>query len=146
MNHADLDSVMRLADSLQQAPHWPRSAYLAALDPAGIPTRIALLAEDPETATVLGFAVASLLPPQAELESIAVAAESQRRGVARKIFMAMTQELRTAQAAELLLEVRASNSPAIAFYKAQGFVETGRRPRYYTDPVEVAVLLRLVLA
>ena len=90
--------------------------------------------------------MASLLSPQAELETIAVAAEDQRRGVARRIFAAMVQELRTAQVTEVLLEVRASNSPALAFYRAQGFVETGQRPRYYGDPIEDAVLLELRLA
>jgi len=39
--------------------------------------------------------------------------------------------------------VRASNGAAIGFYRAQGFAETGRRPRYYADPEEDAILLRL---
>jgi ribosomal-protein-alanine N-acetyltransferase len=143
---ADLDPVIELALSLPQAPHWPRSAYLAALDPDAAPPRIALVAEDLETGAVQGLAVASLLPPQAELETIAVAAENQRRGVARRIFIAMVDELRKALVTEVLLEVRASNSPAIAFYRAQGFAMTGRRPGYYADPIEDAVLLELHLA
>jgi ribosomal-protein-alanine N-acetyltransferase len=44
------------------------------------------------------------------------------------------------------LEVRPSNHAALAFYRAQGFAVTGRRPRYYADPVEDAVLLALNLA
>jgi len=143
---ADLDPVVRLAASLDQAPHWPRSAYLAALLPNAAPPRIALVADAPETAAIQGFAVASLLPPQGELESIAVAINSQRQGLARQIFSALAHELKTAQIAELLLEVRASNVTALAFYHAVGFVETGRRPRYYTDPVEDALLLKLCLA
>ena len=146
MARADVDWVIELALSLPQAPHWPRSAYLAALDPEAAPPRIALLAEDAETGAVQGFAVARLLPPQAELETIAVAAENQRRGVARRIFIAMVDELRKALVTEVLLEVRASNSPALAFYRAQGFAITGRRPRYYADPIEDAVLLDLRLA
>jgi ribosomal-protein-alanine N-acetyltransferase len=143
---ADLDPVIRLADSLEQAPHWTRSAYLAALNSEAAPPRIALVADAPETTTIHGFAVASLMPPQAELESIAVASEGQRQGIARQIFSALAQELETAQIAELLLEVRASNYPALAFYRAVGFIETGRRPRYYADPIEDAVLMKLHLA
>ena len=143
---ADLDPVIELALSLKAAPHWPRSAYLAALDPGAAPPRIALVAEDEESGGVQGFAVASLLPPQAELESIVVASNGQRQGIARQIFAALTVELRTAQIAELLLEVRASNHAALAFYRAVGFIETGRRPRYYADPMEDAVLLKLHLA
>jgi ribosomal-protein-alanine N-acetyltransferase len=146
MAPADLDRVIELALSLPQAPQWPRSAYLAALDPEAAPPRIALVAEDEETGAVQGFAVASLLPPQAELETIAVTPENQRRGVASRIFIAMADELRKALVTEVLLEVRASNSPALAFYRAQGFAITGRRPRYYADPIEDAVLLELRLA
>ena len=81
MSAADLERVMEIAESLRDAPRWPVSAYWAALDPLNTPRRIALVAEEPETDAVAGFAVASLLAPQAELESIAVAAEWQRRGV-----------------------------------------------------------------
>jgi len=79
------------------------------------------------------------------LESIVVASNIQRQGIARQIFSALAQELKIAQIAELLLEVRASNDAALAFYRDAGFVETGRRPRYYADPVEDAVLLKLSL-
>ena len=142
----DVNRVIEIALSLAQAPHWPRAAYLAALDPDAAPLRIALVAEDMETGAVQGFAVASLLAPQAELESIAVAAEGQRRGISRRILIAMIGELRTALVTDVQLEVRASNSPALAFYRAQGFAVSGRRPRYYADPIEDAVLLDLRLA
>ena len=146
MTEADLDRVIEIEQSLTEAPHWPRSAYLAAMNPEATPHRIALVAEMPDSRVLAGFAMASLLPPQAELESIVVASNGQRQGIARQIFAALTVELRTAQIAELLLEVRASNHAALAFYRAVGFIETGRRPRYYADPMEDAVLLKLHLA
>jgi ribosomal-protein-alanine N-acetyltransferase len=143
---ADLDVVIQLAESLEQAPRWPRSAYVDALNPEAAPPRVALVAEAQQNAAILGFAVASLMPPEAELESIAVAFEGQRQGIARQIFSALVQELRTARIAELLLEVRASNHAALAFYQAVGFLQTGRRPRYYANPIEDAVLLQLRMA
>ena len=146
MTLADLDQVIEIAQSLNDAPHWPHSAYLAALDREAVPRRVALMAEEPETSAIVGFAVASLLPPQAELETIAVATEHQRRGIARRLFTAMVEDLKTAQVNEVLLEVRASNAPALALYRALGFIEAGRRPRYYADPIEDAVLLELRLA
>jgi len=146
MGPRDVDRVIEIARSLEQAPHWQRSAYLAALDPEAAPLRIALVAQDMETGAVQGFAVARLLAPQAELESIAVAAEGQRRGVARRIFMAMAEELRMALVTDVQVEVRASNSPALAFYRTLGFAMTGRRPGYYADPLEDAILMELRLA
>ena len=145
MARVDLDRVIEIAQSLKDAPHWPITAYQAALDEKSVPRRVSLVAEDPETGVVVGFGVASLAGPQAELETIAVAAEGQRRGVARRILAALTEELKQSQVREITLEVRASNQPALALYRSTGFKETGRRVRYYVDPVEDAVLLSLGL-
>jgi ribosomal-protein-alanine N-acetyltransferase len=146
MAAADLDRVTEIALGLEQAPHWPRSAYVAALDPEAAPRRIALVAENPDSNALQGFAVASLLPPQAELETIAMAAEWQRRGVAHRLFLVLVEALKAEPVTELLLEVRASNSAALAFYRALGFAIAGRRPIYYADPIEDAVLMELRLA
>ena len=99
----------------------------------------------PKVGTVEGFAVACLLAPQAELESIAVAEAEQRRGIGRRLLLAMAEELRAAGVREVLLEVRASNQRARDFYRSLGWNETGRRPRYYADPEEDAVLMSLKL-
>jgi ribosomal-protein-alanine N-acetyltransferase len=139
MTLADLDRVMEIAESLKDAPQWPRSAYLAALDPAAAPPRIALVVEGPEAGMVAGFAVASLLPQEAELEIIAVAPAAQR------LFEALIAEFYTAYIKGIMLEVRATNQPALELYRRLGFEETGRRPRYYHDPVEDAILMRLRL-
>jgi ribosomal-protein-alanine N-acetyltransferase len=143
MTMADLDRVMEIAAGLRDAPHWTRAAYQAAIDPNRAPQRIALVAED--AGNLAGFAIASVVVPQAELETIAVAEAYQRRGVALRLFAALAGELSEAQAADVLLEVRASNRPALGLYRALGFEEGGRRPRYYADPVEDAVLLKMCL-
>lgn len=145
MTAADLDRVIEIATSLPQAPHWPRNAYLIALSQQAPVRRVALVAEETKTGVVAGFAVASVMPPEAELETIAVAGELQRRGVARRLFTVLAEELRRQDVRETMLEVRASNSQAQAFYRSLGFAEAGRRPRYYADPVEDAVLMRVYL-
>ena len=142
---ADVAQVIEIAASLPGAPQWAESVYLAALNPASIPHRVALVAAGPQPEDVQGFVVASLLPPQSELESIAVAAESQQRGLGRQLFDALVNQLRTAGVYEIVLEVRASNRAALAFYRSAGFGQTGRRRAYYADPVEDAVLMRLIL-
>lgn len=145
MSATDLGPVREIAASLMEAPHWPILAYVAAIDPENMPRRIALVAADPGKGTVAGFLVASLLTPEAELETIAVAAEGQRRGVGSLLLNALLEELRTEEVCQLILEVRASNRAALGFYGALGFKETGRRPRYYIDPEEDAVLMGLRL-
>jgi ribosomal protein S18 acetylase RimI-like enzyme len=117
---ADIEQVIAIAVSLKDAPQWPRAAYVSALDKESTPRRIALVAEEPDGSTVAGFAVASFLPPQAELETIAVLAADQRRGIGRKLFSFLVDELRAASASEFLLEVRASNQKALGFYRSLG--------------------------
>jgi [ribosomal protein S18]-alanine N-acetyltransferase len=147
MTANDLDRVLAIAQNLPQAPHWTRPAWLNAInsqfEPESMPRRIALTAAGPQPGSILGFAVANLLPPQAELETIAVVPESQRLGLGERIFQALAAELKAAGVNELVLEVRISNRPALAFYAAHGFIKTGLRPGYYTDPIEDAVLMSL---
>ena len=136
---------MQLAASLKDAPQWARAAYIAALDPEATPRRMTLVAEDLDTGAIVGFTVAGLLPPQGELESIAVAAAGQRRGIGQRLMEAMVAEMAEVGVREALLEVRASNRGAAGLYRAMGWVEAGRRARYYSDPEEDAVLMRLEL-
>ena len=143
MTAADVTQVMEIAASLPEAPQWPEAAYLTALTPESTPRRIALVAVAPRSGNVLGFIAASLVLPQAELESIAVAPGSQRRGLGRLLFEALVNDLRAASIFEIVLEVRTSNHPAGAFYRSAGFSQTGLRRAYYVDPIEDAVLMRL---
>jgi ribosomal-protein-alanine N-acetyltransferase len=145
MSAADLGCVLEIEKSLPQAPHWPASSYLAAIDLVNSPRRLALVAIRNETGEPAGFLVAGLLPPEAELESIAVSAAGQRQGVGSLLFRALLHELEHEKVRKLILEVRASNRSALEFYRSNGFAETGRRPRYYADPEEDAVLLALQL-
>jgi [ribosomal protein S18]-alanine N-acetyltransferase len=146
MVESDLDHVLEIAASLPEAPHWPSSAYLVALNPQSPLRRIALVAEFLSPKAIQGFAVASLVAPSAELESIAVACKAQRLGLGRQLFHSLTLQLKQAGCAQLAVEVRASNRAALAFYRSLEMIETGLRRRYYTDPIEDAVLMVLQLA
>jgi ribosomal-protein-alanine N-acetyltransferase len=139
MTPADIDQVLAIAASLPTAPHWPASAYLDAQ--ASTPPRVALVAEIDNS--IAGFAIASHLPPQAELELIAVAPAHQRQGLAQQLFAALIANLRALNVSEILLELRASNHPALALYRRLNFVVNGRRSRYYQNPVEDSILMRL---
>jgi len=146
MRSQDLREVMAIAASLSEAPHWPRSAYEKALDPTAAPPRIGLVAHDAATGAIVGFALASLAPPEAELESIVTASPFQRKGIASQLFTRLSDELRQREVLDLNLEVRPSNEAALLLYKSLGFAEAGRRVRYYADPVEDAILMRLSLS
>lgn len=143
MREDDLDRVMQIASSTHHAPNWNRQAYENALDTAWQPRRVAMVAVDVKSKALVGFAVASLIALEAELETIVTSALLQRRGVARDLFSSLKNELQRLGARDVILEVRAGNDAAQSFYRFLGFVEKGRRPAYYADPVEDAILMRL---
>jgi ribosomal-protein-alanine N-acetyltransferase len=145
MTAPDLSSVLMIAESLRTAPQWSRAAYLTAIDPAAAVPRLALVAEASVTGKIAGFAVIGIAPPEAELETIAVAPSFQRQGVAQLIFNEASRQLRSRAITEVKLEVRHSNDSAVKFYANAGFEERGRRPHYYFDPIEDAILMRMEL-
>ena len=146
MCREDLPQVLEIAASLGTAPHWPESAYLTAMDPATTPQRIALVAADPAGGALAGFCVTSLIAPQAELETVAVAAECQGRGLGRTLLKRLFAELQRAEIKEIHLESRTSNQRAMKLYCGIGFVETGLRTSYYADPIEDAVVMSLTIS
>jgi ribosomal-protein-alanine N-acetyltransferase len=143
MAGGDIDVVMSIALNLANAPQWPRTAYETALDPAAVLKRVAFVAED--SGTVIGFAIASLIPPQSELESIAVSHHCQRAGAGSALLGALIRELESQQITEITLEVRDSNAVARAFYLSHSFGEHARRRAYYADTGEDAVIMRAIL-
>jgi [ribosomal protein S18]-alanine N-acetyltransferase len=146
MSGSDLERVLRIAETLPEAPQWPASAYRSAFDPVGSMPRIALVAIEAEDDAMVGFLVAGLVPPEAGLETIAVSGAVQGQGIGKLLLLALVQELRGECINVVHLEVRASNDRALGFYRAMGFRESGRRPRYYADPEEDAVLMALHLS
>jgi ribosomal-protein-alanine N-acetyltransferase len=140
MGLADVDAVADIAAGLALAPHWGREIFLASLYPEEGPPRVALVAE--LAGAVRGFAVASVLAPQAELESIAVQTEAQGRGVGWELMTAMLRAAAFPGVEEMVLEVRESNVIALELYRRAGFVEAGRRRAYYLSPLEDALVMR----
>jgi [ribosomal protein S18]-alanine N-acetyltransferase len=91
---------------------------------------------------VVGHATASVVADIAELQRIAVDPAHRRTGVASDLLDAVVALARAGGADRLLLEVRATNAGAIAFYAARDFVEVDRRRRYYRDGTTAVVMRR----
>ena len=141
---SDLDALYALERSIPTAPHWPRAAYAAIVsENIFIPRRCLIVAVGEE---LLGFAVGIAHPVgDAELESVAVAEKSRRKGVGEALCRAVADWCRGTGASELLLEVRLSSIGAIALYTKLGFTAVGARPGYYRNPPEDAVVMRMGL-
>jgi len=90
-----------------------------------------------------GFAIFSWLLDEAELLQIGLLDQYRSQGGAEQLLEQGQQILQQHGVSRMLLEVRASNHAAIAFYRRVGFVEDGRRKNYYPTPQgrEDAVLM-----
>ena len=84
--------------------------------------------------TIAGFALFRTAADEAELLTLAVAPDSQRKGLGRSLLADVLTGAREAGAARLFLEVAAGNSAARALYAGAGFQVCGTRSAYYLLP------------
>ena len=75
------------------------------------------------------------------LDNLAVFPQHRHKGAARAILLALRDFALAQKGAFLTLEVRPSNTAAIALYEKHGFRQAGLRPGYYQHPREDAVIM-----
>lgn len=138
----DLPAVLALERVSPEAPHWTEAQYQAILSPTPDALARSLLTASTSTSLV-GFAVVKLAGDEAELETIAVDPSHRRSGIGRALGAAVIAWAWQRGALRMELEVRTSSEGAIALYRSLGFTITGRRARYYAQPEDDAVLMRL---
>ncbi|MES2196347.1 MAG: ribosomal protein S18-alanine N-acetyltransferase [Pseudomonadota bacterium] len=82
---------------------------------------------------IIGFAVSRLAADEAEILSIAVAADQRGRGLSRNLLMTHLGHLAGRGVRTIFLEVEENNQPARRLYERAGFAVVGRRERYYRE-------------
>ena len=92
---------------------------------------------------VAGYVGSQTVCGETDMMNVAVTAAFRRQGIAEKLVLALVEGLKAMGSHCLTLEVRASNTPAQALYEKLGFTQVGRRPKYYQNPREDALILRL---
>ncbi len=132
---------MRLAKSSEGAAKWSEQQYqsLFLAKNAAI-SALTLVAQSPETSTIVGFLTARHVAPEWELENVVVAQETRGKGVGARLIHELLCYAQQSNSEAVFLEVRESNVAAQALYKSAGFCETGRRKSYYSNPLEDAIL------
>ena len=95
-----------------------------------------------EENAVVGYVGSQTVLGETDMMNVAVHPDYRRCGIARTLITTLTDALRERGSHSLMLEVRASNAPAIALYAELGFREVGRRRNYYRNPKEDALILR----
>jgi ribosomal-protein-alanine N-acetyltransferase len=132
----DIEQVREIARQSPEAAAWSDEDHLQ-LDRDG---HFAWVIES--GVNLCGFLIArTVAVDEGEILNLAVAPFSRRTGNATALLQTCLDEFTHREIQRVFLEVRESNFSAIAFYEKQKFVRTGRRPGYYRNPSEAAVLL-----
>ena len=141
----DIALIRKLEQETESAAHWSEREY-DALFAAEAPRRIALVAAEESAAQIMGFVIACCAEDEWEIENVVVASEKRRGGMGSALVRELVQEARRSGANAVLLEVRESNAAACLLYEKTGFKQIGRRPDYYRNPPEDALLLKISIS
>ena len=91
---------------------------------------------------VVGYIGSQTVLDETDMMNVAVHPDHRRKGLAEALVMELEKALKDLGSHSLTLEVRESNEPARKLYEKLGFVQVGKRPRYYRNPREDALILR----
>lgn len=134
MTEDDLAGVLRVEADCFEAP-WTSGMFLGELRNPLSWHRLAV-AENGES---VGFIVARFYGEVWHIMDLAVRPCSRGAGVGGRLLDELLGH--TPRDVPVLLEVREGNAGAIALYRSRGFRDSGRRPHYYADTGEAALLM-----
>ena len=88
-----------------------------------------------------GFIVWRTVLDECEIITIGVHPDARGTGIATAMIGVMEHEIKKSDIKKIFLEVSVENTPAINLYKKCGFVQNGRRPKYY-DGVDAILMAK----
>jgi [ribosomal protein S18]-alanine N-acetyltransferase len=139
MTSADLDAVLVLEHSLFGAEAWSREMLEGEL--AEQPrSRYYLVADD--DGVITGYAGLLVAANQADVVTLAVAADRWGQGAGSALLEALLAEAARRSCTEVFLEVRADNTRAQRLYRRYGFTQIGIRKGYYQPSGADALVMR----
>ena len=132
------DHVAQVAALERQcfADPWSEGSIASELDN---PLSLWLVAE--QDGAVCGYVGSQTVLDETDMMNIAVRPDCRRQGIAAALIEELVARLKERGSHILRLEVRESNTPAIALYNSMGFTQLGIRKTYYRNPKENALIL-----
>jgi ribosomal-protein-alanine N-acetyltransferase len=134
LGYADLPQVIAIERRSFTTP-WSLAMFVLELSK---PSCFSLAATGPD-GKLVGYLILARYDTVWHLMNIAVDPAWRRRGIAHALLAEMIE--RGGREEPYTLEVRTSNTPAIALYERFGFLPAGTRPRYYRDTGEDALIM-----
>ena len=136
MNESHVRQVAEL-EKLCFSDPWSEKSVASELD-----NKLSLWLVAVEDDEVVGYIGSQTCCDETDMMNVAVHPQHRRKGIAETLVLALVDALKAAGSYCLTLEVRASNDPAKSLYEKLGFEQVGRRPNYYRNPKEDALILR----
>jgi len=135
-----IDGICKIENESFSDP-WSRRMFLELIDN---PLAVCYVAMD-EDAEVAGYLIAYCILDEIQILNIAVKESKRHKKIATELFGVILKYAKSEKIKEFYLEVRPSNTGAIALYKKLGFKIDGVRKNYYIKPKEDALLMSLRL-
>ncbi len=139
MTIADVPAVAQI-DQLSFSLPWPEHSFRYEVSDNRVAHCFVAEAENHRIAAMI---VSWIIVDEMHIATIATQPEFRRQGIGARILIEALLDARAAGARLAFLEVRAGNEAAQAMYRKFGFEVTGRRPKYYKDNGEDAILMTL---
>ncbi|MDD6135256.1 MAG: ribosomal protein S18-alanine N-acetyltransferase [Selenomonadaceae bacterium] len=131
----DADAVEMVEKACFAIP-WSRESFWKE---AANENTVYLLALDGER--VIGYAGCWISFEECQITNVAILPEYRGQGIGTKLFGTIIDVVKAKGVTAMTLEVRPSNAPARALYARYGFKDAGRRPHYYQDDGEDAIIM-----
>jgi ribosomal-protein-alanine N-acetyltransferase len=147
MTEHDLLEVVEIEEQ-SGLSRWGWAAYYAELQGTNRDLMlIARVASAPiiEHQRIAGYIVARESAGELHINNVAVRDQFRRRGIGSALLARIVEMARRLNVRVAFLEVRSGNLAAQALYEKTGFKAIARRPDYYSDPQEDAVVMSLTL-
>ena len=139
MNECHVPQIAQLEKLCFNDP-WSENSIASELD-----NNLSLWLVALEDDKVVGYVGSQTVLGETDMMNIAVHPDHRKQGIGTALIVGLIGALEKRGSHSLMLEVRASNAPAIALYDKLGFTQVGRRPNYYRNPKEDALILRKAL-
>ena len=140
MTAGDIDQILAIEQDIFPKP-WNRISFENELNCEDSNNLIVKHKAGERQLPVIAYISFRLVIDEMHLLKIGVDPKYQNRGIASWLLRKSMQMAAEKGAAVVYLEVRLSNTGAIAFYQKLGFKPIGKRPRYYPETGEDALVL-----
>jgi ribosomal-protein-alanine N-acetyltransferase len=128
---ADLPQVVAIEQAVFGAAAWSAAGWQEEAAAQGPDRRYLVALDGQDGGGVVGYAGILRAGSDADVLTIAVAADRQGRGLGRGLMSALLEVASAWRSRSVFLEVEPENSPAVALYRGLGFRAVGERRHYY---------------